>query len=410
MPIIDLQRRMRELGRIRIGRKNDRNQPERLDTFRLTSGSVELLKTAADLYGGTVAEWKDAPGAGKQYELVTDTDSLPVAVPPGQALSQWYEMWSGGGCQRRCDGEREIIEDRACVCSAAGQTQEERDCKPTTRLNVMLPELWDIGVWRLETHGWYAAVELGGIVPLLEAATQSNVALSAQIRLDQRTVKKAGEKYPRHFAVPVIEVEESLGALLSKAGMLNASRPAAPAVAAPAPTAALPQPAVRTDVPDQPDSRMALAKSVAMRMIALGMTDVQRAEFVKWITGGTYDRLSTMAEGEISNVGDVIGQIERGTYTLITDGDLAWAESKPGQGAQVPDAGGSEVTLESLKKAMAEAPGVGQAMLIKKAREIAQAAGVDPNTITSIGSIVQAPDTVQNAIMAWLSSRKEATA
>lgn len=39
-------------------------------------------------------EWTPANGGPSAWEVVTDADRLPVLVPP-QAVSQWYELWSG---------------------------------------------------------------------------------------------------------------------------------------------------------------------------------------------------------------------------------------------------------------------------------------------------------------------------
>jgi hypothetical protein len=82
--ILDLQRRIAEVGRIRIGQQvagnNGRKRPEKLTTFRLTSSDRTRIDQAAQLYGGTVQQW-DAP-AGKQWEVVTESDSLNVIVPP----------------------------------------------------------------------------------------------------------------------------------------------------------------------------------------------------------------------------------------------------------------------------------------------------------------------------------------
>jgi hypothetical protein len=204
MPIIELQRRMRELGRIRTGQQvksNGRNRPAKLETFRLTSPSRPLIDAAAEAYGGTVKAWNG------EWELITETDALDVVIPPGQSISQWYEMWSGGGCQRRCDGRVNVLTDGPCLCPADPAERRElaktgEACKPTTRLNVMLPAIPDLGVWRLESHGYYAATELAGTVDVIEAAGRM---LPARLRLEQREVKRPGQP-TNHFAVPVLEL------------------------------------------------------------------------------------------------------------------------------------------------------------------------------------------------------------
>lgn len=225
MPILDVQVRMRELGRIRTGNQvaasNGRKRPAKLETLRLTSASKELIDAAAELYGGDVVPWESP--AGPQWEVITKTDSLPIVVPPGESLSQWYELWSGGGCQRRCDGRTEYVTETPCgtqstrleggkiVAPCPADPADRRDaaqageaCKPTTRLGVMLPELPDLGIWRLESHGFYAAVELAGAARFLAIASASGLNVPARLRLDQREKKVPGKQTNR-YAVPVIE-------------------------------------------------------------------------------------------------------------------------------------------------------------------------------------------------------------
>src|SRR4051794_29621754 len=61
VPIIDLQRRLREIGRIRIGQQvpitnpkpgsKAKTRPVKLETFRLTSRDQRVIDAAAALYG-----------------------------------------------------------------------------------------------------------------------------------------------------------------------------------------------------------------------------------------------------------------------------------------------------------------------------------------------------------------------
>jgi hypothetical protein len=68
----------------------------------------------------------------------------------------------------------------------------------------MLPELPDLGIWRLESHGFYAAVELAGAARFLAIASASGLNVPARLRLDQREKKIPG-KATNRYAVPVIE-------------------------------------------------------------------------------------------------------------------------------------------------------------------------------------------------------------
>jgi hypothetical protein len=229
MPIINLQRKLTEVGRIRLGAKGAKGNPTKLDKFRLTSKSRDALDAAAAVYGGTVTAWSSPDGDA--YELLTDTNTLDVVIPPGNALSQWYEMWSGAGCQRRCDGQTETISGKPCLCPA-DQTQRTElsarggACRPTTRLSVILPNVKSVGIWRLESHGYHAAVELAGIAELLQQVSATDKYLPATLRLEQRSARRAGKL--SRFAVPVLEVGATVQeAIAAAAGqpMLEAAKP-----------------------------------------------------------------------------------------------------------------------------------------------------------------------------------------
>src|SRR5690349_2582757 len=102
MPIIDLQRSVRQVGRIRLGEVRN-GRPSKLTTFRLSSVQRSPIERAAELYGGTVKPMA-SDRSDDQWEVVTEADSIPVVIPPTNHLDQWLELWSGAGCERRCDG------------------------------------------------------------------------------------------------------------------------------------------------------------------------------------------------------------------------------------------------------------------------------------------------------------------
>lgn len=260
MPILNLQRKYREIGRIRLGDKSDNGAPHKLESFRLTSASRDVLDTLAAMYGGTVQEWKDAPNPG-QFELYTNTDTIRVLVPPGETTSQWMEQWDRGGCKRRCDGITEILSDQPCMCPDDPDerhklAQQGKACHITTRINVMLPDVPDIGVWRLESRGFYAATEIAGTMDVLSLATRQGVVLPAQLRLEQRSTKRGGAMF--RYAVPVLELPDTTPRqLLAGLGVISGELPAGEAsesaqAALPAPVQKAPEtpPATATKPPD----------------------------------------------------------------------------------------------------------------------------------------------------------------
>ncbi len=236
MTINTLQKRGRQIGEIRIGiqveTKNGKKAPSKLDSFRFTTKSASVARAVAQLFGGDVRPVQLLSGANT-YEVVTNVTELPVMVPPGdQVISQFYEMWSAGGCQRRCDGETEQLSRTPCICPADTDrrlelAQKGQACKPITRLNVMLPDLPDLGVWLLSSTGFNAAVELGGTADVLKAARDSGVIIPATLRLEQRQSVKAGQT--RKFAVPVLELGTSLREMTAlSSGDISAALPPPP--------------------------------------------------------------------------------------------------------------------------------------------------------------------------------------
>jgi len=204
MPIspITLQRRHAELGRIRLGyqkaiTKRDGSagtRPAKLETFRFTSPSERYIKDLATLYGGTARPWDNNGKA--EFEVYTQANTIPVIVVKG-GLSQFLEHWSGGGCQRRCTGEHELIKDRPCICDP-----DDRLCKPTTRLSMMLPELEALGVWRMESKGWNAAAEIPAVAELAQFVGDL---VPAHLNLVERRSVKDGET--SRFVVPVLDLQ-----------------------------------------------------------------------------------------------------------------------------------------------------------------------------------------------------------
>jgi len=207
-----IEHRPTELGRIRLGDKSvtdkGKEYPVKLETWRLTSGNRAALQVAADIYGGTVEAWTDGPNEGF-YELLTDSSTLSVLIPRDlRTLSQWYEWWQGGTCERRCDGTTEQNSQSPCPCKAEGTME----CRPRTRLNIMLPDIPGLGVWRLETDGWNAATSLPATIEMLLALSVQPW-VKAVLRLEQRSAKKRqpdGKVVTHRFAVPVLDTPDDL--------------------------------------------------------------------------------------------------------------------------------------------------------------------------------------------------------
>lgn len=185
-----------------------------------------MLEKASDLWGGTVEKWVEHQGPGLQWELTTKVSELPVWIPR-QAIreSQFFELWAKGGCQRRCNGQIEQISGESCLCARGA----ERRCSLTTHLQVILPDLPDIGLFRLVTSSFYAAQELPGTVDFLaDMKNKSGGLPEAVLAMESRSSRANG--LTRHFMVPVLRLSKSpreLVALLSTPSELPLPAPPA---------------------------------------------------------------------------------------------------------------------------------------------------------------------------------------
>lgn len=242
MPILNMQRRMRQLGEIRIGHvvpmANGKSRPEKLSQFRFTSPSKPILEAVAAAYGGEVKPWTPANGGPEEYEVYSTSNRLPVIIPP-LAVTQWREMYQGSKCVRRCDGVQELKQDKPCMCDP-----DKPDCSIVTRLNVMLRDVSPIGYWLLISHGYYAAMELPPVADLL---AQTGGHTPGWLAVEERRVvreKPGGGTETNRFMVPTLDIDIAPAQLLASQGNTAAqlTTGAAPQIAAPEQRAIEPAP------------------------------------------------------------------------------------------------------------------------------------------------------------------------
>jgi hypothetical protein len=310
MAVLDIQRRGQQIGRIRIGqqvavikdgRDTGKTRPARLDTFRLTTASRSSAEAIAALFGGEIRDWSG------EFEVITTKSEIGVTVPPrDEVISQWYEMWNKGGAMRRCDSQRDQISNGPCQCPHATDPSDAEDvaaraleradlaklnppraCKLVTRISVMIPDLPGLGVFRLDTGSYYAAVEIGDSAALMQLARDRGVFLPAVLRIEQRQRVAGGQtkKYP----VPVLEVLATFRALatgaIEQAGIM-AQLPPAPGEQRRALSAA---PAARPEItaPVVQDSPPLNAQQIATAVAAAD----SREEVERWMAVAKENRI-----------------------------------------------------------------------------------------------------------------------
>lgn len=230
--LVSRQRQGHESGRLRIGQavktgKKDKNgrditRPTVLKTFRFTSASQMEIEAVAEAYGGEARPWDNRGHA--EFEVLTDAAKLLVTIPPGRdAITAYWEMWSGGGCVRRCDSRLERKSGGPCLCPHAEDPGNEDEvetalkrraelasmktpqaCSLKTRMNFILPDLPDVGVWRLDTGSMRATGGILGKLRLMEMARDQGVYLPAQVWVDHQVEVHDGQT--SRFPVIVVEL------------------------------------------------------------------------------------------------------------------------------------------------------------------------------------------------------------
>lgn len=204
----NIQARAAEHGRLRTGYTQG-NRPMRSPNWVVTSHSEEHVRKAAELWGGEPEQWSPLNSTISQWRVITESSSIEALITPGDPLNQYNEMWSKGGCQRRCDGETETLTRQPCLCLARfgedwHQQKKGTVCSTTSRLNVMLPDLSGMGMWRAETHSFYAAQEWGGMVDMVLAGTDGKGFIPVTLRIEPRQRVANGET--KKFPVVVVEL------------------------------------------------------------------------------------------------------------------------------------------------------------------------------------------------------------
>lgn len=244
--ILTMKRQAAELGRIRTGYSRPNpdptkgNIPVKSKTFVLTSHSRDYVAAAAELYGGKVEQWTPQRQSVAQWRVITKATELQAILPAGDPLSQSYEMWTGGGCARRCDGITDSVSSSPCICLAKyGEDWHERKpdqvCRPTSRIGVFLADMPDLGVWRLETKSYYAADALAGGLDTVLQATGGKGLLPVRMWIEQRTAVRNGKtkQFQVVMLVPALpKLRHALSGPISTAAALDPASLDRPAIEA----------------------------------------------------------------------------------------------------------------------------------------------------------------------------------
>jgi hypothetical protein len=232
---LEIQSRYRELGRIRMGTVVSNNRggtrPVKLDTFRLTSADEDLIVNAANMWGGKPAIWEGAQGGAKQWEVILEKKAIAVMVPPVKEASNLScNSWAFGLHKWMCDGAEakypnEDGEIQVLECNRSCQSKDKNAPKMTFNLNLILPDLPGLGMWRLATGSYNAVRELQPMLrTFMQVGLKNGSAVPAILKLEQRSERKisGGKPTTFNYNVPVLDLGIPVGDFMQIPGAMEA--------------------------------------------------------------------------------------------------------------------------------------------------------------------------------------------
>lgn len=376
MPLLDVQQRQATVYRIRFGAQiptsNGKKRPAKLtEQIRVTALNPNVIDAFIDVYGGERKEWR--PDEHRvEWEVYLPTTWLSIVLLPGQSLSQWWELWKGTVCQRRCDGVTDTKSKKDCLCPSrdpAERTAAKGECNPVTRVHVICPDVKVIGAGMMISNGLIAAetlpesianadaalrlgyfvpatltvVEHRGlnhfVVPRIETVgiSMEQMMLEAGEQREQGAIGQAsrtvlGGAHPRftpagELAAPAQSVREQLGDVEGAAvpsGRANAAEPLRATGLAPRPVEGDPGLADNDDeVYDAEvvhDDRIAPStQSLAIKAREAGLDDDGRHDLAEWASSGRSRSTKDLSDPERKRARDALDRIEAGSARLDRD-------------------------------------------------------------------------------------------
>ena len=326
VPLADIARRVPEAGRIRLGMKSGKAMKS-LDTFRFTSPDRDLIAQLADQYGGQCQVWNDPKASpSHQFEVITTSNRIQVYLPQ-DSLTTWYELWAGGGVQRRCDGvvcqipvttpDGWEMDTCPCLCVAANAMQ----CRAYTRLNVILPTIAFRGVWRLETKGWNAASELPGMVDLIANMSAQGKLVMADLGIQKRNQMTPAGK--RNFVVPTLSLPLSPENILAGGAEAKGISAGTSPVGQPALEAA--RPVLVQSVDEIVDAEIISDEELLLR------AGVEQLAAERYIDGDRlWTALCVQTNTDLDRIAKAVSMIAEGKLDIAgfqPDGTVAWKKN-----------------------------------------------------------------------------------
>lgn len=214
------------------------------------------------------------------------------------------------------------------------------ECKPITRLTVLLPDIRFAGGWRIESHGWNAWHELPGMVEVVQSLQQRGLT-RATLTLDPRKDKSNGRT--RHYVVPVLSPDVTVNAILAGDGQVQALGRASDLMPDEAaggrrelvtpgdgggtsdPTEPPATDIVDAEVVDVEAQRARLRRQMHAQLKELGMGNTERHALTKKLTSGRSDSSNDLTVAELNRMIKGLVSLKKAEYIYEGEDDQGMA-------------------------------------------------------------------------------------
>ncbi|CAJ61428.1 MULTISPECIES: recombination directionality factor [Frankia] len=213
-----LQQAYRRAGAIHVGEAIPEDGHARavpLETLRFSTQSRQIAQTVAATLGlrpgASLERWTPLGARSPRWRVDTAARWVPVVLPPGEAITQIWQLWRRGHPVRSCDGVTQssgstcACPDDEAVRQVGAHQPRPTACALYSRVTVLVEGL--PGSWMLTCTGRYGARHLATVAWRIRHTAVQGGHTPAVLAVELTTVE-LGQEEAAVIAVPRLELAE----------------------------------------------------------------------------------------------------------------------------------------------------------------------------------------------------------
>ncbi|MFF3312500.1 hypothetical protein [Streptomyces sp. NPDC002952] len=152
------------VGRFRSGRLvklGNKDVPESLNEWRVTTGDPVVAGRIAELMGGESEEWET--DKEDNLQILTDASTVAITIEPDGVDASFKQFMPGAGMIHHCDGFEYLSpeEEKGTPCGCPSLVAERklaadkmRGPKPSVDVKFRLTDAPELGIFRFNSGSW----------------------------------------------------------------------------------------------------------------------------------------------------------------------------------------------------------------------------------------------------------------